>query len=111
MMNFWANFAKTGSPGTSTNSIKWENINNSYLVLDKKKNLRMQESSVTFRSLSEELFNDQRVNDLEKCVILLQMFTFVGNDIYDENIKNYRGNCNRNEAEQFIKDNASYIEY
>ena len=112
MRNFWANFAKTGSPGTSTNSIKWEkNINNSYLVLDKKKNLRMQESSVTFRSLSEELFNDQRVNDLEKCVILLQMFTFVGNDIYDENIKNYRGNCNRNEAEQFIKDNASYIEY
>tara|TARA_Y100000768_G_scaffold380151_1_gene356856 strand:+ start:644 stop:2377 length:1734 start_codon:yes stop_codon:yes gene_type:complete len=112
MMNFWANFAKTGSPGTSTNSIKWEkNINNSYLVLDKKKNLRMQESSATFRSLSEELFNDQRVNDLEKCVILLQMFTFVGDDIYDENIKNYRGNCNRNEAEQFIKDNASYIEY
>ena len=31
--------------------------------------------------------------NLEKCVILLQMFTFVGDDIYDENIKYYPGNC------------------
>ena len=112
MMNFWANFAKTGSPGISTNSIKWEkNISNNFLVLDNKNNLGMQENLITFESLSEELFNDQRVNNLEKCVILLQMFTFVGNDIYDENIKNYKGKCKRKKAEQFIKDNASYIEY
>ena len=52
-----------------------------------------------------------RLNELEKCVVLLQMFTFVGNDEYDENIKYYQENCNRSEAEEFLKSNASYIEY
>ena len=33
------------------------------------------------------------------------------NEIDDENIDNYPGNCNRYEAENFLKDNASYIEY
>ena len=63
----------------------------------------MQSDANSFKSLSEELFNDTRVNEIEKCVILLQMFTFVGNDIYDENIDNYPGNCNRYEAEKFLK--------
>ena len=40
-------------------------------------------------------------SNLEKCVILLQMFTFVGDDIYDENIENYPGKCSRNESENF----------
>jgi len=39
------------------------------------------------------------------------MFTFVGDDIYDENIKDYPGKCNRKEAEDFIIKNASFIEY
>ena len=30
------------------------------------------------------------------------MFTFVGDDIYDENIKNYPGECNRSESENFL---------
>ena len=61
--------------------------------------------------LSNELYKDIRVNDIEKCVILLQMFTFVGDDIYDENIKEYPGACDREEAEDFIIKNASFIEY
>ena len=65
----------------------------------------------TFKSLALELFDDDRVNDVEKCVILLQMYTFVGDDLYDENIKHYPGTCNRSESEMFIRDNASYIEY
>ena len=54
---------------------------------------------------------DSRVNDLEKCVILLQMFTFVGNDVYDENIGNYPGSCDRQDSENFLIENASFIEY
>jgi len=42
---------------------------------------------------------------------LLQMFTFVGDDLYDENIQYYPGKCNRSEAEQFLIENASFIEY
>ena len=117
MMRFWANFAKNGEPGKSTNSVSWEPIVNggklgtSFIVLDSKQNLKNSSISNTFKSLAEELYLDKRVDDLEKCVILLQMFTFVGDDLYDENIKNYPGKCERNLSEKFLVDNASFIEY
>ncbi len=117
MMRFWTNFAKFGDPGMSTNSIRWSSIveNNefgsSYIVIDNKNNLKVKEDKKTFKSLAKELFEDSRVNELEKCVILLQMFTFVGNDLYDENIKHYPGNCERSKSENFLIENASFIEY
>ncbi len=117
MMRFWTNFAKYGEPGKSSNSVYWNSVvkNNelgsSYLVIDNKSNLKIKDNIQTFESLSKELYKDPRVNELEKCVILLQMFTFVGNDLYDENIKYYPGQCERSEAENFLIDNASFIEY
>ena len=117
MMRFWSNFAKNGEPGKSSNSVYWNSVvkNNefgsSYLVIDNKQNLKIKDNAQTFESLSKELYKDPRVNELEKCVILLQMFTFVGNDLYDENIKHYPGKCERSEAENFLIENASFIEY
>lgn len=117
MMIFWTQFAKSGTPGESTNSIEWkknmlsQETNSSYLILDNKKNLRMEADNNTLKSLSEELYYDDRLTEIEKCVVLLQMFTFVGNDEYDDHIKYYQGTCNRTKSEQFIKANASYIEY
>ena len=117
MMRFWTNFAKNGEPGESTNSIKWDPIvkdkelTSSYIILDRKENLKMNNNKKTFKSLAEELYIDKRVNDLEKCVILLQMFTFVGNDLYDENIRHYPGKCDRSLSENFLIENASFIEY
>ena len=117
MMKFWTNFAKNGEPGKSTNLVEWDSIVNngelgsSYIILDNKSNLKMQSTQNTFKSLAKELYEDKRVNTLEKCVILLQMLTFVGNDLYDENIKHYPGKCNRSDAENFLIENASFIEY
>jgi para-nitrobenzyl esterase len=116
MMKFWANFAKYGSPGSSTNYINWEiydadKTNPGFIILDEKDNLKMSNIRNSFKSLSEELYIDTRVNELEKCVILLQMFTFVGDDLYDQNIKHYPGKCDRLESENFLRNNASFIEY
>ena len=93
-----------------------KNLNNiennfSYIVLDKKKNLKMSSDNITFKQLSKEVFNDQRLSELEKCVVLYQMFTYVGNDIYEENIRDYPGQCNRKDSEDFIINNASVIDY
>ena len=116
-MKFWANFAKNGKPGKSTNLVEWNSIvnsgelGNSYMIIDNKQNLEMKSNKNTFKSLAEELYHDNRVSELEKCVILLQMFTFVGNDLYDENIKHYPGKCNRSDSENFLIENASFIEY
>ena len=115
--HFWANFAKNGKPGKSTNFVEWNSIvnngklGNSYMIIDNRQNLKMKSSKNTFKSLAEELYQDNRVSELEKCVILLQMFTFVGNDLYDENIKHYPGKCNRSDSENFLIENASFIEY
>ncbi len=117
MIRFWTNFAKNGEPGKSTNSIKWHPIvkndqfNSSFIVLDNKKNLRIESDNKTFELLTKELYSDTRVDELEKCVILLQMFTFVGDDLYDENINHYPGECNRSDSENFLIENASFIEY
>ena len=117
MIRFWANFAKRGEPGQSTNSVKWnslvknDQLNSSFIILDNKDNLRIEIENKTFQSLTKELYSDNRVTELEKCVILLQMFTFVGDDLYDENINYYPGECDRSESERFLIENASFIEY
>ncbi len=116
MMKFWTNFAKHGKPGMSSNKIEWTpyDINQdnkiSFMIIDNKRNLKMSSNNISYKTLSEELFIDKRLNEEEKCVIALQMYTFVGNDLYDENIANYPGSCDRESSEQFIKDNAGTIE-
>ena len=71
----------------------------------------MSSDNLTFKQRSQEVFLDERLSEVEKCVVLYQMFTYVGNDIYDENIKEYPGQCDRNASENFIINNASVIDY
>ncbi len=117
LMKFWTNFAKNGVPGESTNSINWEpydinkNRNGKFLVIDKKKDLGMSYDTNTFESLMDDLYLDIRLDELEKCVVLLQMLTFVGNDLYNEKSQKYKGQCDRKASEKFLIDNASFIEY
>ena len=115
MMKFWANFAREGTPGKSTNSIKWNAYNDpdksNFIILDNRANLDMSSDMISFKSLVSDLHKETDVTDLEKCVVLLQMLTFVGDDLYDKYINSYPGNCIRSESEKFLKDNASFIEY
>ena len=117
MMLFWSNFAKTGDPGFSSNKIKWQPFfdenqsTRSFMIIDNKKNLQMATDNLSLQTLSEDLYLDERLSETEKCVVLYQMFTFVGNDDYDKNIKNYNGNCDRKSSERFIIENASSIDY
>jgi hypothetical protein len=39
------------------------------------------------------------------------MLTFVGDDLYDNYIDFYPGQCIRKDAEEFLKANASFIDY
>ena len=117
MMLFWANFAKYGVPGKSTNSIEWTSYQSknesksNFIILDNRSNLKMSSDSITFESLVADLYNEEKVTDLEKCVVLLQILTFVGDDLYDQYINKYPGSCKRDNSEQFLIDNASFIDY
>jgi para-nitrobenzyl esterase len=117
MMNFWANLAKTGKPGISTNKQEWtkynglDEIDSNFMVLDNRKKLKMDKDQNSFKSLVNDLYYEKDITNLEKCVVLLQMLTFVGDDLYDEYIDFYPGKCNRKDAEEFLKANASFIDY
>ena len=117
MMSFWTNFAKTGKPGTSSNSKEWtkynglNEANSDFMVLDNRKNLKMGNDQNSFKSLVNDLYYEKDITDLEKCVVLLQMLTFVGDDLYDDYINHYPGKCIRSNAENFLKANASFIDY
>jgi len=116
MMRFWSNFAKNGKPGSSTNGIEWNPYNNltdskNFLVLDNKRNMKMEYSATSYKTLVEELNNDNRVNELERCVILYQMGTFVGNDILDKITQYANFSCKRSDTKKFLEDNASFISY
>ena len=117
MMKFWSNFAKYGEPGFSSNNVKWEpyrpNENNvsNYMILDNKKNLKMSSDNLTLTKLSQQVYSDSRLDEVEKCVVLYQMLTYVGEDLYMDKSKNYKGSCDRNASEQFLIDNASFIDY
>ena len=117
MMHFWTNFAKYGEPGISSNGVEWkkyigqENATSNYMVLDNRRNLRMHADKFSFNSLIKDLYQENALTNLEKCVVLLQMLTYVGDDLYDEYVDHYPGKCYRAESEQFLKDNASFIDY
>ena len=117
MMKFWTDFAKNGKPGKSSNGVEWskyksqENNLSNYMVLDNRRNLKMNTDQFSFSSLVKDLYGENELTNLEKCVVLLQMLTYVGDDLYDEYVNDYPGECNRAESEQFLKDNASFIDY
>ena len=117
MMNFWANFAKTAKPGISSNKQEWtkfdglNEIESNFMVLDNRANLKMDKDKNSFKSLVNDLYYEMDITDLEKCVVLLQMLTFVGDDLYDDYVNFYPGQCNRGDAENFLRANASFIDY
>ena len=117
MMKFWTNFAKTGRPGLSSNKQEWTKYNgqddteSNFMVLDNRKSLKMDKDQNSFKSLVNNLYYEKNITDLEKCVVLLQMLTFVGNNLYDEYVDHYPGECNRGDAEYFLRANASFIDY
>ena len=117
MMKFWTNFAKNGKPGISTNGVEWTKYNgkkslpSNYMILDNRKNLKMHKDEFSFFSLSKDLYQENALTNLEKCVVLLQMLTYVGDDLYDQYANAYPGKCDRGESEKFLKDNASFVDY
>lgn len=117
MMQFWTNFAKTGKPGFSSNGIEWKKYNqynknqSDYMVLDRKSNLGMQSDSFSFSTLTKDLFKEEALTKIEKCVVLFQMLTYVGDDLYDDFINEYPGRCSRKESEQFLMTNSEFIDY
>jgi hypothetical protein len=69
------------------------------------------EITSSYKTLIEELNDDSRVNNVEKCVIVYQMGSIVGNDIFNKLIKDATFPCKKSNAIKFLEENESFIEY
>jgi hypothetical protein len=67
--------------------------------------------NTSYKQLVQELNIDNRVTELERCVILYQIGTYVGNDIFDDISKYANFICNREDAKNFLKENSVFISY
>ena len=73
--------------------------------------MKVESKVPSFKTLVKELAVDNRVNELEKCIVLFQMGTYVGLDIYSDLEAMYPNQCNVNKSIKFLQDNASFIDY
>ena len=114
MMNFWTNFAKSGTPGASSNDIYWEsykpNSSNKILIIDEKKNLRISSLDLSLDGLANEISASNLLDDEEKCILLYETSNYIG----DNSFNNYKDlmpfNCSREEALRISERNSGSIE-
>ena len=114
MMNFWTNFAKSGTPGVSSNDIYWEsyepNSSNKILIIDEKKNLRISSLDLSLDDLANEISASNLLDDEEKCILLYETSNYIG----DNSFNNYKDLmpfiCSREEALRISERNSGSIE-
>ena len=116
MMQFWSNFAKTGSPGASTNNISWtpfinEEGKKSLMIIDKRKELGMKSFNMNLDRLINELEISSVIDLNEKCALLFQVTTFVGEDMFDNYDNKLDGSCSREKAKKFLNENSGTINF
>ena len=115
MMKFWANFAKNGSPGISSNNKEWKpfisNNEQSIMILDKRSAMRMSKFNKDLSSLIAELELSSVINEREQCALLFQITTFVGEDVFDDYQNSLDGKCTRELARGFLDENSGVIDF
>tara|TARA_Y100000766_G_scaffold238215_1_gene214724 strand:+ start:48 stop:395 length:348 start_codon:yes stop_codon:yes gene_type:complete len=113
MMNFWTEFAKNGAPGKSSNDIIWSKYNpkidKSILHIDEKKNLRIDNLDLSMQKLVNEILSSQIIDNEEKCILLYETTNYIGDDSFEEFVKDVDFKCSRDEALKISKKNSETI--
>ena len=115
MMNFWTEFAKNGVPGISSNNILWNKYNpkteKNIFHIDEKKNLRMDSLNLSMQELVNEILSSQIIDKEEKCILLYETTNYIGDNSFDEFVKDINFNCSRDEALRISKKNSGTINF
>ena len=115
MMNFWTEFAKNGSPGKSSNDINWEKYNPQFnkniLHIDEKKDLRIEKLDLSMQGLVNEILFSKIIDNEEKCILLYETTNYIGDNSFDEFVKDVNFRCSRDEALRISKKNSETIDF
>ena len=78
------------------------------MIIDRR-SLMMSYDNFSFSSLTADLYKENALSDLEmRCFITN---AHVGDDLYDEYIDKYPGECSREKSELFIIQNSDFVDY
>tara|TARA_B100000941_G_scaffold80436_1_gene55099 strand:+ start:1220 stop:3043 length:1824 start_codon:yes stop_codon:yes gene_type:complete len=95
MMKAWSSFARNGKPSIeSIDWLKFDSNARSFLKLDKDKDIR-NISDANKDLLSILTFDDFSGTDLEKCLLVYEVFTNVGDRLYNDFLKWNDGYCTK----------------
>ena len=115
MMSFWTDFAKNGVPGKSSSDIIWNKYNpetdKSILHIDEKKNLRIDNLDLSMQELVNEILSSQIIDNEEKCILLYETTNYIGDNSFDDFVKDVDFNCSRDEALRISKKNSETIDF
>ena len=115
MMNFWTEFARNGAPGKSSNDIIWNKYNfktdKSILHIDEKKDLRIDNLDLSMQKLVNEILSSQIIDNEEKCILLYETTNYIGDNSFDDFVKDVNFNCSRDEALRISKKNSETIDF
>jgi para-nitrobenzyl esterase len=102
MMNAWAEFARTGNPGT-VGEVSWNPYtaaHRPYLHLDTDANLRVSLESQSFTQLLEDVAATVLLNNLEQCLLAWETLTKVGEPDYQRYKAWNEGQCANIDADR-----------
>ena len=115
MMNFWTEFAKYGAPGESSNDIFWSKYNpkmdKNILHIDERKDLRIDSLDLSMQTIVNEILLSEIINNEEKCILLYETTNYIGDNSFDDFVKNVNFNCSREEALRIAKKNSETINF
>ena len=115
MMNFWTEFAKNGTPGESSNGIFWNkynpNIDKIILNIDEKKDLKVNNLDLSMQALVSEILLSGIIDNEEKCILLYETTNYIGDNSFDEFVKELNFNCSREKALRISKKNSATIDF
>jgi Carboxylesterase. len=115
MMTFWTEFARNGAPGKSSNDIIWNKYNpktdKRILHIDEKKDLRIDNLDLSMQELVNEILSSQIIDNEEKCILLYETTNYIGDNSFDEFVKDVNFFCSRDEALRISKKNSATIDF
>ena len=115
MMNFWTEFARNGEPGKSSNDIIWNKYNpktdKSILHIDEKKDLRMDSLDLSILELVNKILSSQIIDNEEKCILLYETTNYIGDNSFDDFVKDVNFECSRDKALRISKKNSETIDF
>ncbi len=115
MMNFWTEFAKNGAPGKSSNGIFWSKYNpeidKNIIHIDEKRNLRIDSLDLSMQKLVNEILSSEIIDNEERCILLYETTNYIGDNSFDDFVRDINFSCTREEALRISKKNSDTIDF